>query len=260
MSAWRLLLTRPAEESAELAATLAARGIYSSSLPLLKAAPLPLPIAPGPGSLALHPQMPALADQLAGQFQLDPAWVTSVIAQGQSSEQVARLIMPASNPGAKNWAAYRARFIEPIRIKAGLQFWRANEAHLKRAESVYGVPADIIALVMARYQIDARWEVTGGVRANRWSGAYAVVALDGPPVQFNFPFNVDWGGTLNGVQFGAGSTASIRAGRPRVQVPALPRHCPGQLARSSAGAVRRTASGPGQKPYPCAAGTRRWSG
>ena len=36
MSAWRLLLTRPAEESAELAATLAARGIYSSSLPLLR--------------------------------------------------------------------------------------------------------------------------------------------------------------------------------------------------------------------------------
>ncbi len=36
MNAWRLLLTRPAEESAELAATLAARGIYSSSLPLLR--------------------------------------------------------------------------------------------------------------------------------------------------------------------------------------------------------------------------------
>lgn len=119
-----------------------------SSLPRLTATPLPMPTAPAPGSLALHPQMPLLADQLATQFQLDAAWVASVIAQGQSSEQVARLIMPASNPGAKNWAAYRARFIEPIRIKAGLQFWRANEAHLKRAESVYGVPANIIAGVI----------------------------------------------------------------------------------------------------------------
>jgi uroporphyrinogen III methyltransferase / synthase len=35
VSAWRLLLTRPAEESAALAATLAQQGIYSSSLPLL---------------------------------------------------------------------------------------------------------------------------------------------------------------------------------------------------------------------------------
>ena len=147
----------------------------SSSLPLLKVAPLPLPIAPGPGSLALHPQMPALADQLAGQFQLDPAWVTSVIARGQSSEQVARLIMPASNPGAKNWAAYRARFIEPIRIKAGLQFWRANEAHLKRAESVYGVPADIIAGIIGVETLYGRY--TGQFRV---LDALGTLSLDFP--------------------------------------------------------------------------------
>lgn len=35
MSNWRLLLTRPAQESAALATTLAAQGIHSSSLPLL---------------------------------------------------------------------------------------------------------------------------------------------------------------------------------------------------------------------------------
>ncbi|UTW09743.1 uroporphyrinogen-III synthase [Pseudomonas benzenivorans] len=35
MSAWRLLLTRPAEECPALAATLAAEGVHSSSLPLL---------------------------------------------------------------------------------------------------------------------------------------------------------------------------------------------------------------------------------
>ncbi|MBS7690252.1 uroporphyrinogen-III synthase [Pseudomonas lalucatii] len=35
MTAWRLLLTRPAEECPALAATLAAEGIHSSSLPLL---------------------------------------------------------------------------------------------------------------------------------------------------------------------------------------------------------------------------------
>lgn len=35
MSAWRLLLTRPQEESQALAATLSAAGVFSSSLPLL---------------------------------------------------------------------------------------------------------------------------------------------------------------------------------------------------------------------------------
>lgn len=36
MNAWRLLLTRPAPESAALAATLAEQGVFSSSLPLLQ--------------------------------------------------------------------------------------------------------------------------------------------------------------------------------------------------------------------------------
>lgn len=52
-----------------------------------------------------------------------------------------------------------------------------------------------ILLVMARYQIDARWEVSGGVRANRWSGAYARVTgrtPDGTADLWNNMFNVDW--------------------------------------------------------------------
>lgn len=40
MSPWRVLLTRPAQESTVLAATLAQHGIYSSSLPLLAIEPL----------------------------------------------------------------------------------------------------------------------------------------------------------------------------------------------------------------------------
>ena len=39
---WRVLLTRPAEESAALAATLSEAGIFSSSLPLLDIEPLPV--------------------------------------------------------------------------------------------------------------------------------------------------------------------------------------------------------------------------
>ncbi|WP_341521989.1 uroporphyrinogen-III synthase [Pseudomonas sp. G.S.17] len=42
MTGWRLLLTRPAEESAALAQTLADLGIFSSSLPLLEIEPVPL--------------------------------------------------------------------------------------------------------------------------------------------------------------------------------------------------------------------------
>lgn len=41
MTGWRLLLTRPADESAALGALLAEQGIFSSSLPLLDIVPIP---------------------------------------------------------------------------------------------------------------------------------------------------------------------------------------------------------------------------
>jgi hypothetical protein len=66
-------------------------------------------------------------------------------------------------------------------------------------DSRLGGSGQSVALLQAIYQYSPKIELSGAVRRNKWSGAYAVVALDGPPQQFNFPFNVNWGGTLNGV-------------------------------------------------------------
>jgi membrane-bound lytic murein transglycosylase B len=44
----------------------------------------------------------------------------------------------------KNWQVYRSRFVEPLRIRAGVAFWQANHDTLKRAETETGVPAEII--------------------------------------------------------------------------------------------------------------------
>lgn len=67
------------------------------------------------------------------------------------------------------------------------------------ADGKLGNSGQSVALVQAVYQYSPKIELSGAVRRNRWSGAYAVVALDGPPAQFNFPFNVDWFGSINGV-------------------------------------------------------------
>ena len=89
-----------------------------------------------------------LARELAGSHQLDPQWVWAAISQARHIESVTRLMMPASSPSAKNWAAYRSRFIEPQRIKAGVRFWREHEDALQRAQDTYGVPVDIVAGVI----------------------------------------------------------------------------------------------------------------
>lgn len=49
-----------------------------------------------------------------------------------------------------------------------------------------------IAMVMARYEATSSIELSGGLRHNQWSGAYAVITVPGPPAQWNNMFNVCW--------------------------------------------------------------------
>ena len=94
--------------------------------------------------LASSAQTQAWVQDAAQRLQLDPIWVQNTLAQAQRLPSVERLVLPPSSPSAKNWAAYRARFIEPIRIQAGLRFWQNNRSALERAEREYGVPASVI--------------------------------------------------------------------------------------------------------------------
>ena len=97
---------------------------------------------------ASRPDVMQFADDLAARRDLDPAWVRSAIGRARYSPTVARLMQPAPQPFVKNWRVYRSRFIDPIRIAAGVKFWQANQAALERAEKEYGVPIDIIVGVI----------------------------------------------------------------------------------------------------------------
>lgn len=89
-----------------------------------------------------------LAQDLASAMELDPRWAWQIISKARYRESAARLMLPAPTGTAKNWGVYRSRFVEPIRIKAGMNFWRTYELDLKRAEQTYGVPASVIAGVL----------------------------------------------------------------------------------------------------------------
>lgn len=108
----------------------------------------PLAGNPTPDSYAAREDAQALAQELAKALELDPQWVWQALSQARYKESAAKLMMPAAAGTAKNWGVYRSRFVEPIRIRAGVAFWRRYENDLKRAESIYGVPASIIAGVL----------------------------------------------------------------------------------------------------------------
>lgn len=113
---------------------------------------------------------------IARSHQLDPAWIERAIGQARYLPTVARLIMPPPAGTAKNWAAYRARFIESRRIQAGVAFWNAQEHWLLAAEKRYGVPAEVVIGIIGVETFYGR--MTGGFRV---LDALATLAFDFPP-------------------------------------------------------------------------------
>ena len=84
------------------------------------------------------------AQDLAARRDLDPVWVQTAIGNAIQVPTVSRLMQPPAKTFVKNWRVYRSRFIDPVRIEAGVRFWQANEATLMRAQKEYGVPPEII--------------------------------------------------------------------------------------------------------------------
>ncbi len=84
------------------------------------------------------------ADAMAQRLGLERDWVRHALGQAHFMPGIAKAILPPPVGVPKNWAAYRARFVEPVRIQAGTQFWLANRDTLQRAEAETGVPASII--------------------------------------------------------------------------------------------------------------------
>ena len=93
---------------------------------------------------ALRDDAMRFADDVAQRRGLDREWVRQVIGQARFIPSVQRLMRPASATFVKNWQVYRSRFIDPVRIQAGVRFWQTHEATLARAEQEYGVPVEII--------------------------------------------------------------------------------------------------------------------
>jgi len=90
----------------------------------------------------------AWSSEVAERLQIDPQWLQKHLGQARRLPSVEKLVLPPSSPAAKNWAAYRARFIEPQRIQAGLRFWQTHRAALDRAEREFGVPASVVVAII----------------------------------------------------------------------------------------------------------------
>ena len=115
------------------------------------------------------------ADEIAQRRGLPARWLLGRLAQARRNDAVRRLIMPPAAGKAKNWRAYRDRFVERERIAAGLAFWRAHERWLAAAEARHGVPPEIVLGIVGVETFYGR--VTGSFRV---VDALATLSFDFP--------------------------------------------------------------------------------
>jgi membrane-bound lytic murein transglycosylase B len=88
------------------------------------------------------------ADEMVDRHGFEREAMGRLVGQVRFIDSAVQLVKPAPPGKPKNWKAYSDRFIEPVRIGAGVRFWNENAATLARAEAEYGVPAEIIVGIL----------------------------------------------------------------------------------------------------------------
>lgn len=120
---------------------------------------------PQPGEFANFGQwkeVTAFIDTMVERHGFERKALETLFRETKHVETAIQLVKPAPPGRPKNWRVYRSRFIEPIRIQAGVTFWNQYAPALERAEQTYGVPAEIIAGIIGVETIYGRY--TGNFR------------------------------------------------------------------------------------------------
>ena len=156
----------------------------AASAPPVPAQPVPesKPAAP-PLDLTPVPLEVARANfvrDTAARYQLDPAYIESILAQAQVRPAIiAAMSRPAER--VKPWNEYRAMFVTPSSIQAGRAFLAAHRAQLQRVQERSGVPAEMIVAIIG---VETRYGANAG--GNRVLDALYTLA-------FNYPRSGDPG-------------------------------------------------------------------
>jgi len=122
--------------------------------PKKKAAPPPPPAKPATDyvgefvNFGEWKEVRAFLDDVATRNGFDRKELDTLMAQVRYLDSVVQLVKPAPPGKPKNWQAYRALNVDPVRTNAGVKFWNDNADALARAESLYGVPAEIIVAII----------------------------------------------------------------------------------------------------------------
>ena len=90
--------------------------------------------------------MQRFIDEMAKQHKFEPGALKELLGNAKIHQSILDAI---SRPAeAKPWYKYRTIFLNPARIKGGVEFWNEHALILKQASQKYGVPPEIITAII----------------------------------------------------------------------------------------------------------------
>ncbi len=122
-----------------------------------------------------RPDVQAFISELVKNDSFEPAYLATVFREIGSKQGILdAMSRPAEK--VKPWFEYRAIFLTPRRISAGVDFFREHEARLRQISARTGIPAEIITAILG---VETFYGTrTGSYRA---VDALATLAFDYPP-------------------------------------------------------------------------------
>jgi membrane-bound lytic murein transglycosylase B len=103
---------------------------------------------PASSGWASRPEVVEFVREMVDKHGFDQAGLIDVFDRTRTADLALKLIAPPPATGKRSWSAYRARFVEPVRIRDGLRFWREQADPIRRASERFGVPQEIIVAII----------------------------------------------------------------------------------------------------------------
>ncbi|WP_144138443.1 lytic murein transglycosylase B [Paraburkholderia sp. BCC1884] len=110
-----------------------------------------------PQRYANNANVDAFINDMVARYDFDEASLHALFAGVSYSATAVKLVTPSPTPSVKNWRVYQSRFLDQVRINAGVRFWRANQATLQRAYEEFGVPPEVIVGIIGVETIYGRF-------------------------------------------------------------------------------------------------------
>jgi membrane-bound lytic murein transglycosylase B len=113
-------------------------------------------------SYAERPEVRTFVAEMAERHGFIESELLEMFSQVRRNDAAMRLMAPPPPEFKRSWAAYRSRFLDPLRIREGLRFWREQDLWLELAAQRFGVPPEIVVAIIGVETLYGR--MTGNFR------------------------------------------------------------------------------------------------